>query len=243
MARVLALGTVKCFFVIGLGEASGMKVEPSPAIDLIIFDSDGVLVDSETIGIEVLVNAAREVGADIGFEEALSLFRGAKMADCIQDIERRAGRKLGDAFVETIRVDTAEAFASRLRPVPGVRSALAAIKLPVCVASNGPRAKLTQALRLTRLHRRFGDHVYSAYEVGAWKPDPGLFLYAAKQFQADPGRCLVVEDSLPGVRAAKAAGMRVFGYAGGDRSMAPALAGAGAEVFYDMLKLPSLVRT
>jgi HAD superfamily hydrolase (TIGR01509 family) len=218
-----------------------MRVQKHADIDLVIFDADGVLVDSETIAIEVLTDFARRAGADLAEHEALPLFRGRKIADCVMEIERRARRPVSEGFIEDVRAATALAFETRLRPVPGVRSALAALRLPMCVASNGPQAKLTQTLRLTRLHRRFGPHVYSAYEVGSWKPDPGLFLHAAKAFGADPGRCVVVEDSTPGVVAGRAAGMRVLGYAAGDAASASELAHAGAEVFDDMRALPGLV--
>jgi len=218
-----------------------MPSQSRPTIELIIFDADGVLVDSEAIALEVLAEAARASGAEIANTEALSIFRGLKIADCVVEIERRASAKVASTFVDDVRTATALAFEARLKPITGVRSALAAINIPVCVASNGPRAKLNQTLRLTRLHRRFGSYVYSAYEVGSWKPDPGLFLHAAAQFQADPSCCLVIEDSVPGVRAGKAAGMKVFGYAGGDSSVAEELREAGATVFHDMFALPRMI--
>lgn len=214
---------------------------PPGRIDLLIFDADGVLVDSEGIALEVLAEFARTAGANLPDSEALLLFRGLKIADCVVEIELRSGRRVSETFVDDVRAATASAFADRLKPVRGVRSALAAITIPMCVASNGPRAKLTQTLRLTRLHRRFGVHVYSAYEVGSWKPDPGLFLHAAEKFGVTPDRCAVIEDSVPGVVAGIAAGMRVLGYAAGDIDHAQALAAAGAEPFHDMLKLPQMV--
>ncbi|WP_247301738.1 HAD family hydrolase [Bradyrhizobium sp. 179] len=147
-------------------------------IELIIFDADGVLVDSETIALTVLVRAASEEGAPIGVDEARS-FRGLKMADCVREIERRLGRGVRETFVADLRRATALAFDAELKPVEGIHAALAEIAIPVCVASNGPMSKLTHTLGLTKLLDRFGRRIFSAYEVGSWKPDPGLFLHAA----------------------------------------------------------------
>ena len=210
-------------------------------VDLVIFDSDGVLVDSETIALRVLAHAATAAGADIATEESLRLFRGLKISDCVLEIERLAGRPVAETFVEDVRNATAVAFQASLKAIPGVRSALAAISLPVCVASNGPSAKLDQTLRLTRLHRRFKGRVFSAYEVQSWKPDPGLFLHAAATLGASPSRCVVIEDSTPGVLAAQAAGMRVLGFAGAGADVRAELLAAGAEVFDDMKDLPGLL--
>ena len=210
-------------------------------IDLIIFDSDGVLVDSEEIALAVLAQAARGAGAQIDLPEALALFRGLKIADCVVEIERRSGRRVGDSFIEDVRRATALAFEADLQAVEGVHDALAAISTPVCVASNGPMSKLAQTLSLTKLQGHFAGRVFSAYEVGSWKPDPGLFLYAAETLGADPSRCVVVEDSLTGVQAAKAAGMRVLGFTGGRPEAGFELRRAGAQPFDRMADLPALI--
>lgn len=210
-------------------------------IDLIIFDSDGVLVDSEEIALAVLARAACRAGAQIDLPEALTLFRGLKIADCVVEIERRSGRRVGDAFIEDVRRATALAFEADLQAVEGVHEALAAISTPVCVASNGPMSKLAQTLSLTKLQGHFEGRVFSAYEVGSWKPDPGLFLHAARTLGADPARCVVVEDSLTGVQAAKAAGMRVLGFTGARPGAGFELGGAGAQPFDRMVDLPVLL--
>ncbi len=210
-------------------------------IDLVIFDSDGVLVDSEEIALAVLARAARRAGAQIDLAEALTLFRGLKIADCVVEIERRSGRRVGDRFIEDVRAATALAFEADLQAVEGVHDALAAISIPVCVASNGPMSKLAQTLKLTKLQGRFEGRVFSAYEVGSWKPDPGLFLHAAQTLGADPGRCVVVEDSLTGVQAAKAAGMHVLGFTGGRPGAGLELSEAGAQPFDRMADLPALL--
>lgn len=208
---------------------------------LVIFDSDGVLVDSETIALDVLAAAARSEGAHFAAGEALSLFRGLKIADCVLEIEKRAGRAVRASFINDVRAATAAAFEAGLRPIEGVHLALAAITVPVCVASNGPMAKLNQTLGLTGLLERFQGRIFSAYEVGSWKPEPGLFLHAAAALSADPAHCVVVEDSAAGVAAAHAAGMRVLGYGGAGQESRAELHAAGAEVFTAMSELPALL--
>jgi HAD superfamily hydrolase (TIGR01509 family) len=209
--------------------------------ELIIFDSDGVLVDSEIIALTVLVRTASEEGVTISEEDAIRSFRGVKMADCVREIERRLGRDVRDTFIDDVRRATALAFDAELKPVEGIHAALAEITAPVCVASNGPMSKLTHALGLAKLLEHFQGRIFSAYEVGSWKPDPGLFLHAAQTLGAHPSRCVVVEDSLPGVRAATAAGMRVLGFTGGDPSVEQELAASCDELFHRMSDLPALL--
>jgi len=208
---------------------------------LVIFDCDGVLVDSESIGTAVLARAAISEGAAIGEDEALRLFRGLKMAECVVEIERRLGRPIRDDFVADVRHAMAIIFERDLRAIAGVHAALAAITLPVCVASNGPMPKMRHTLGLTNLLGHFEGRLFSAYDVGVWKPDPGLFLHAARTLGADPSRCVVVEDSLSGIRAANAAGMRVLGYAAGDAHAMSELGAECAELFHSMDDLPTLL--
>ena len=143
-------------------------------IELIIFDADGVLVDSETIALAVLARAASQEGAGIGVEEAIKLFRGRKMADCVHEIERRLGRSVSDTFVADLRRATASAFDAELKPVEGIHAALAEIAIPTCVASNGPMSKLTHTLGLTKLLDHFEGRIFSAYEVGFMEARAGL---------------------------------------------------------------------
>lgn len=210
-------------------------------VQLVIFDSDGVLVDSEKIALDVLGAMARSRGAAIGDAEALKIFRGLKIADCVVEIERRAGKPVEEDFIEAVRTATAEAFEKGLRATRGIHDALEAITTLSCVASNGPMKKLRQTLGLTGLLARFEGRIFSAYEVGSWKPDPGLFLHAARTLGVRPDRCLVVEDSISGVRAARAAGMRVLGFADGDQEAAEDLSAGGAVVYHHMSELPGLV--
>jgi HAD superfamily hydrolase (TIGR01509 family) len=210
--------------------------------ELIIFDSDGVLVDSEKIALAVLVRAASDEGAAIGVDEAIRLFRGLKFADCVREIERRSGRSVRENFVADVRRATALAFDTELKPIEGIHAALAKITVPVCVASNGPMLKLTHTLGLTKLLSRFEGRIFSAYEVGSWKPDPGLLLHAAQTLGVHPSRCVVVEDSLSGIHAAKAAGMRVLGFTGGDPGAELELGAVCADLFHRMCDLPALLQ-
>jgi HAD superfamily hydrolase (TIGR01509 family) len=210
--------------------------------ELIIFDCDGVLVDSEKIALGVLVRAASDEGAAIGVDEAIRLFRGRKLAECIFEIERRSGHSVRKDFVAKFRRESALAFDAELKPVEGILGALAEIAIPICVASNGPMAKLRHTLGLTKLLGRFEGRIFSAYEVGSWKPDPGLFLHAAKALGVHPSRCVVVEDSLSGVHAAKAAGMRVLGFTAGCPEAELELGGVCADLFHRMCDLPALLQ-
>ena len=210
--------------------------------ELIIFDSDGVLVDSERIAQTVLARAASEEGAAIDVGEAIRSFRGVKIADCVREIERRSGRSVPENFIADIRHATALAFDAELKPVDGIHAALAKITVPVCVASNGPMSKLTHTLGLTKLLSRFEGRIFSAYEVGSWKPDPGLFLHAAQTLGVHPSRCVVVEDSLSGILAAKAAGMPVLGFTGGDPEAERELGAVCADLFHRMSDLPALLQ-
>ncbi|MEJ6482141.1 HAD family hydrolase [Nostoc punctiforme UO1] len=207
--------------------------------ELVIFDCDGVLVDSEGLGNRVLVEFIAEFGLAMKLEEAILLFKGCKMADCVAVIEQRLGKKMPQDFVTQLRTRTAEAFERELRPVEGIEAALDKINLPICVASSGPSEKIKLALRVTNLLSRFEKCIFSSYEIGSWKPAPDLFLYAAKNMGFQAPSCTVVEDSVLGVRAGVAAGMRVLGYT--EQSEAHLLEASGAHIFYSMHQLPSLL--
>ncbi|MBB1245943.1 HAD-IA family hydrolase [Streptomyces durbertensis] len=208
---------------------------------LVIFDCDGVLVDSETVSADVLRDMAAESGIGLDRPGAFALLHGRKVAHWVAELGELGGRPLPDGFVEEFRARTFTAFERELRPVPGVAEALAALDVPDCVASSAPMEKIRHVLALTGLLRRFDGRLHSAYEVGVWKPDPGLFLHAARAAGAAPERCVVVEDSAVGVAAGVAAGMRVLGYAPDGSGTGRQLARAGARVFTDMSRLPSLV--
>jgi HAD superfamily hydrolase (TIGR01509 family) len=178
----------------------------------IIFDCDGTLVDSEVLGNEVLVESVAEHGLAIPLPEALHLFRGRKLAECVAEIEQRLGRSLPQDFVTQFRSRMADAFRQRLQPVNGALELVKSLRQRFCVASSGPRAKIELSLSLTGLLPFFRNSIFSSYEVGVWKPDPGLFLHAARAMGVASENCVVVEDSLPGSQAGIAAGMHVFAF-------------------------------
>lgn len=191
---------------------------PAIRIEAVIFDCDGTLVDSELLANTVLVDYVASFGLRIPINEAMHRYIGRSMADCVTDLEHRLGRKLPDSFVPELRTRTAAAFRKHLEPMDGASETLASLHMPCCVASSGPREKIQLSLDLTGLARFFpADRIFSAYEVGAWKPDPGLFLHAATAMDVLPCRCAVVEDSLPGILAGIAAGMPTFWFRPPDR--------------------------
>jgi HAD superfamily hydrolase (TIGR01509 family) len=209
-------------------------------VSLVIFDCDGVLVDSESLGNRVVVESVRELGLVLNLPEAITLFKGCKMADCIAILSERLGRPLPDDFESSIRARTAEAFRRDLQAVPGVHAALSRITIPVCVASSGPREKITLALSVTGLLPRFEGRIFSSYEIGSWKPAPDLFLHAAKTLGVPAESCAVVEDSVLGVRAGLAAGMTVLAYVADSDAME--LESLGATPFQHMNELPALIQ-
>ena len=187
-------------------------------IDAVLFDCDGVLVDSERVAVECIVEFAARYGARYEFEEALERFTGARMADNLRDIEARGKCKLPDDFEDRLRARMAAEFETRLEPMDGAAALVESLDLPYCVVSNGPRPKMEVTLRIAGLLEHFTGRIVSAYEVGVWKPDPGLFLHAARMLRTPPERCAVVEDSDYGIAAGVAAGMQVFALVPEDRA-------------------------
>jgi HAD superfamily hydrolase (TIGR01509 family) len=222
------------------------KTSGSP-FDLLIFDCDGVLIDSETIVCRVEVQALAEIGYDLELERFMERFVGKAARDGRALIEAEMGRKLPAGFEAETARRVAEAFARELKAVAGVDGALAAIPGRRCVASSSLPERLAYTLGLTGLAKWFGDAVFSVSMVARGKPAPDLFLHAARAMAADPARCLVIEDSAPGITAAKAAGMMALGFMGASHCRPghdARLAAAGADlVFSDMRELPRLVAT
>lgn len=181
-------------------------------IGAVLFDCDGVLVDSEVLANEVLVACVRELGFEITPEEAHHRFTGHRIAVCVADLERDLGRPVPPTFVADARARMDAAFASRLRRVEGALDLVRSVTVPYCTASGGPRTKIERSLSLTGLLPYFEGRIFSSYDVGSWKPDPGLFLHAAAAIAVAPERCVVIEDSRPGVLAGLAAGMHVVAY-------------------------------
>ncbi|WP_406202783.1 HAD family hydrolase [Kitasatospora sp. NBC_01560] len=209
-------------------------------IELVIFDCDGVLVDSERIAMRVQVALGAELGWPLTEEEVVALFIGRSQASITAQISERLGAGTAAVWWERFEQLHREAVDNGLEAVDGLPEALAAIDLPVCVASSGSHEKMRHTLGRTGLYERFAGRIHSATEVARGKPAPDLFLYAAERMGVDPAACAVVEDSRPGVEAARAAGMRAFGYAGG-LTTAELLEGPDTVVFDDMRKLPGLL--
>lgn len=212
----------------------------SAPISLVIFDCDGVLVDTERIAVRIDVAVLAELGWKMSEAEVIERFMGKSDDAMTREIEAHTGRKLPESWEAPFRHLYREAFAAELQPVPGVVEALDAITLPTCVASSGTHEKIRYTLGLTGLYDRFAGRIFSVDDVRRGKPAPDLFLHAASRMGAAPERCAVVEDSPYGVQAARAAGMRAFGYAGG---LIPrrALEGPNTVLFDDMRDLPRLL--
>lgn len=210
-----------------------------PRPQLVIFDCDGVLVDSEPPANRVLAHAIVELGWHMTVDEVTERFKGLSLADCVRIVEEHLGAPVPSDFLARLNERTYAAFEKELRAVPGVERVVAGLHLPRCVASSGSQEKMRLTLGLTGLLRYFDDHLFSATEVTRGKPAPDLFLHAARTMGAEPSACVVVEDSLPGVQGAVAAGMRVFGFA---REEEPGrLEQAGAAPFRDMEELLPLL--
>ncbi|GAA3096030.1 HAD family hydrolase [Streptomyces echinatus] len=210
--------------------------------DLVIFDNDGVLVDSEPISNRLLAAYLTELGHPTSYEDSIRDYMGSAMHRIHDLILERTGQRLPEDFDDVFHARVFAAFERELRPVTGVTGVLeklAADGLPYCVASSGSHARIRVGHRTTGLDRWFAEErIFSSEDVGRGKPAPDLFLHAAERMGVAPERCVVVEDSPLGVQAAVAAGMDVYGFT----AMTPAarLAGAG-ELFSDMGELADLL--
>jgi HAD superfamily hydrolase (TIGR01509 family) len=209
------------------------------ATELVIFDCDGVLVDSDRIALRIQAEHITALGLPTTYEDCVRDFLGIGMPATLRIIEERLGAPLPGDWADDLDAAVRDAFRRELRPVPGIAAALDAIALPTCVASSGTQEKMRLTLGLTGLHDRFAGRIFSAEEVERGKPAPDLFLHAASRMGAAPAACIVVEDSPAGAAAARAAGMRALGYAAGDDGAA--LAHEGASVFSSTAELPALV--
>jgi HAD superfamily hydrolase (TIGR01509 family) len=208
--------------------------------ELVIFDCDGVLIDSERLAVKVDVQVLGELGWPMSEAEVIERFMGRSDREARATIEAHLGRALPDDWPDRVTALYRETFAAELTPVEGVLEALDRIALPSCIASSATHEHLQYTLSLTGLYERFEGRIFSADDVARGKPAPDLFLHAAERMDADPASCVVVEDSRPGVEAARAAGMRVLAFAGGLTS-ADVLEGPDTIVFHDMRQLPRLL--
>lgn len=215
-------------------------------VELVIFDCDGVLIDSEGLVCRLVSASLVEAGYPVSTEEVIRRFAGRPEREMVAELEAEWKKPLPAGLIDSIRERTARAYQSELRAMPGVKQALGRIGLPVCVASSSYPEKLRQGLEAVGLLSRFDPHVISAQRVAHGKPAPDVFIYAAGWMRSPVANCLVVEDSVYGARAARAAGMRVLGFVGGDHcdpGQGDRLRAAGAdEVFEAMDELPALIR-
>lgn len=205
----------------------------------VIFDCDGVLVDTELVSNTVLAGLLTEAGLPTTLELCLRDYRGRSLTSVMELASARHGAPLPADIPERYYAEAEARFARGLEPIAGVAAALDAIDLPICVASSGPHHKMAVTLRVTGLWERFEGRIFSATDVAHGKPAPDLFLHAAREMGFDSATTAVVEDSVPGIVAARAAGMRALAFAHEtDRAL---LADAGGEVFHEMAELPALL--
>ena len=222
-----------------------MRAEP---FDLVIFECDGVLVDSEPVAMRVLLETLAEAGLKLDPRKAHDLFLGRSLATISKILGAEYGVHLGDGALDRMRLRLYDAFRRELRPIPGVEIALDGIEVRRCVASSSQVERIRLSLEITGLLARFEPHIFSASMVARGKQAPDLFLHAAEQMGVVPGRCLVVEDSPAGITAAIRAEMRVCAFAGGahaiDEAHRAALrALAPWHLLDDMRRLPDLVKS
>lgn len=182
--------------------------------DLIIFDCDGVLVDSEVLSCRCLSETLAGYDIHLGQDQALDLFLGRNLTAVLEHYEA-LGRSIPEQFPIELRAGVRAAFLTALCPIEGVDSVLEGLQIPHCVASSSDVDRVSFSLSLTGLAPHFGTRLYTSQMVERGKPAPDLFLYAAERMQADPRRTLVIEDSISGIKAGKAAGMTVWGFVGG----------------------------
>ena len=216
-----------------LGKADPMEYK------CVIFDSDGVLVDSETISARIFLEMAGELGFDLDFTSAVEQFSGNPMRENLQFIKENIDGELPAGFEKEFRNRTYEVFKIDLRPIEGIHALIDKLGIPFCVASSGPMEKIRLNLSLVNLLDKFENKIYSSYEIDSWKPEPGIFLHAAKNMGFAPKECVVVEDSAHGILAALAGGFQVYALGIGEKKKT--FESMGARVFESMKELEKLL--
>jgi len=210
-----------------------------PPFELVIFDCDGVLVDSEPISNRLLGEHLTAAGFATSTDESFDRYMGGSFASMLADVRSRFGHDVPDGFAEGYHADLFAAFDAELEAVAGIEAVLDALDVATCVASSGAPDRIRRVLAVTGLLDGFEGRIFSAVEVERGKPAPDLFLHAARAMGVPAARCAVVEDSARGVQAGIAAGMRVFGYAG--RTPAEQLARPGVRTLGHLRELPGLL--
>lgn len=216
---------------------------PASPAGLVIFDCDGVLVDSEGISMRELTRAIAREGGTLSRPAVEERFVGLSLADVVAGVEEHLDRAVPEGWLDAFLAERAEAFERELLPVPGAAEAVEGVRAlgwETCVASGGRMEKMAQTLRVTGLHDLFpADRIFSVTLVERGKPAPDLFLHAARVCGFETSACVVVEDSIPGLTAARAAGMRALAYTNGDAALAARVAPLGAEPLDDLRTLPA----
>jgi HAD superfamily hydrolase (TIGR01509 family) len=222
---------------------AGLPLKP---MTLLIFDCDGVLVDSEVIAHETLRELMAALGRPMTLDRMIREFAGKSLADTLSTAERLLGRPIPEDVGRDFGQRLLERFRQHLEPIPGVREAILALPYRRCVASSSTPERLQLSLEVTGLAPLFAGRLFSAVEVADGKPAPDLYLLAAHKMGEAPERCIVIEDAPRGVTAGRAAGMRVVGFAGAAHAtagLADQLRHAGADiVIRSMGELPAVVR-
>ncbi len=224
---------------------NSVPIRQNARISLVIFDCDGVLVDSESIACRVDAECLTEAGFPVTAAEMASRFVGMSAKYMLEVLAKQYQRQPAAGLNELRQARIMASFKTELQPIPGVGDVLAQLRAARCVASSSHPQRIAHSLELTGLRRFFGDHIFSSTMVARGKPAPDLFLYAAEQMNAAPAQCVVIEDSSFGVEGAKAAGMNVIGFVGGSHCLpghAERLRAAGADiVIQSMAELPEIV--
>lgn len=211
----------------------------SSPYDLIIFDCDGVLVDSEALACVVHAEVLTEYGYTISAAQVHERFLGRSAREARLEVEGELGRVLPDTYTAQLRATIDRVFSEKLTPVPHIAETLGSLSQRICVASSGTPTRIRSSLGTTGLIDYFAPHLFSAMQVERGKPAPDLFLFAAAQMNTPPARCLVIEDSVPGVTGAHAAGMTVIGFTGGSHCRPDdgnRLRAAGATIVIDDMR-------
>lgn len=211
---------------------------------LVIFDCDGVLVDTEPLSNALLAEALEDLGLSLTVPETRHAFIGLSWPDVVARIEAMTGRPVPEAWLDELRARELEVYRRELQPVPGARRLLLRLEAagrPFCVASSGSVEKMRVTLGATGLLPLVEGVLFSAHMVAHGKPSPDLFLHAAAKMGHAPEFCTVIEDSVPGVTAAVSAGMRALAYAGDPDADHDELRAAGGEVFTSMAEVPGLI--
>lgn len=207
--------------------------------DLVIFDCDGVLVNTEPLATQVYVQMLAEYGFNVNYDEYLRKFAGAAIFKRLEATSQLLNWTPPENFLSTFHARLFDLTEKELKPVPGIHALIESLSAPICVASNGSREEILLRLRIANLTEYFGNAIFSGLEVPNPKPAPDVFLAAAKAFNISPARCIVIEDSIPGVTAGVSAGMKVYGHAAFTPS--ESLREAGAIPFANMMELKTIL--